>query len=248
MVQKGNPHQLPIRQHSFPAKSISRFCKDSGGVEVVFKEKELTKQLRPTDPPFVVKQSWDAKAEAHFKEIEDPFQAMVDQIELHNTNSTNIINHGIVSRMYASWYARAHFQKFEDQQLLGVIGPAKSYSEDEREQLEKAGVVSIDGENKIAGRQMAWPHLLRHMDLIERDLSNREWGLLNSSVGEFIVPDKPPADLIALPLTPTRMLVLDYPSQTIPLIAVAQINQSFLESAETYYFAREINKCAFGTK
>ncbi|MEM9677229.1 MAG: hypothetical protein AAF890_04155 [Pseudomonadota bacterium] len=243
MVQKGNPHQLPIRQHTYPAKSISRFCGSSGGVEVHFKTQQLNRLLRPTDPPFVVKQYWDAKAEGHFKDIEDDFQVLVERLNVNGIIRPEILDHRVVSRMYAGWYARAHFAKIDDQQTRGIVGPSVNYSDNEREQLEKAGIITISDDCKIAGRQMAWPIMLRRMDEIEAQLRGRQWGVLTASIGEFLVPDKPPNDLIALPITPRHMFYLDHPSQTVPLVSVTEVNGIFVRGAQSYYFAREIERC-----
>ena len=50
--QKGNPHELTICQHTFPAKSIARFTNKSGIVEVKLIVESKNIKLKPKDMLF----------------------------------------------------------------------------------------------------------------------------------------------------------------------------------------------------
>jgi len=243
MVQKGNPHQLPIRQHIFPAKSIARFCDKSGGVEVCFKTRGLQRKLRPNNAPFVVKQYWDAKAEESFKGIEDSFQAMIERINPNGFVKLYALENEVSLRMYSSWYARAHFDKPTDQLINGVIGPSRDLSIDVRERLEKAGLLTLSSDCIVSGRQLSWNYLLQYMDVLEEKFKGKTWGLLTAACGEFLVPDMPPNNMITLPVTPRHLLLMDHPNQTIPEFAVKEINNRFIAGSKNYYFARTLITC-----
>lgn len=242
MVQKGNPHQLPIRQHTLPTKSIARFC-EHGGVEVQFVRSNRRVRLKPDGDPFYVKQHWDAKAEGHFKEIEDSFQSMVEGQNLANGSFITGARAEIILKMFASWYARAHFKKPGDRTINGILGPSRNMSQDEREQMEKAGVMTIGDDCSIWGRQMAWPQLMFRMNDIQKSFERRQWGLMTSNSGEFLVPDKPPNNIVAIPIAPKQLLIMDYPNQAVQEDVVRQVNDRFLSGSEKYYFARNLDAC-----
>ena len=243
MVQKGNPNQLPVRLHTLPTKSIARFCGNSCSVEVFIKSENRIANLKPSDPRFVVKEYWDAKAEGHFKDIEDKFQDMIDRLGLGGPLNHSVLKDDVITQMYASWYVRAHSSKPEDVQIQGIHGPSEVFSIDEREKLEKSGVVTLDADCKVSGKQFAWPIMFQTMNRIRKQFAGHEWGLLTSKMGDFLIPDKPPKDLVAMPVSPNHLLVLDQINQEIPTISVKHINTRFLNSVNAYYFARKISAC-----
>ena len=71
-TQKGNPYQLTVCQHTFPAASIARFADTTGCVEVYLIKQNKVVRLKPDDKLFCAKRVWDQRAESGFmKEIED---------------------------------------------------------------------------------------------------------------------------------------------------------------------------------
>ncbi len=79
--QRGNPHRLTIKQHTFPAASIARLANGEGIVSVYHIRSGKVLRLPPADQLFCARRNWDQRAEeGHMKEIEDKFQAMAECI------------------------------------------------------------------------------------------------------------------------------------------------------------------------
>jgi hypothetical protein len=71
-TQNGNPHQLPVKQHVFPARSIARFANSAGMVQLHNLTTQRTRAARPGDAMFCAMRAWDLRAErGYMKQIED---------------------------------------------------------------------------------------------------------------------------------------------------------------------------------
>lgn len=81
-TQPGNPHQLTLRQHVFPARSIQRFC-ENGGVDLIDLVRGLRRRAGPGDSILCADRARGHFAEAGWmKKIEDVFRAVAEQIIL----------------------------------------------------------------------------------------------------------------------------------------------------------------------
>jgi hypothetical protein len=73
--QSGNPHELPVKQHVFPAASIARFTQGDGCVSVYLIKHKKEILVKPDDQIFCARWVWDYRAEIGFmKQIEDKNQ------------------------------------------------------------------------------------------------------------------------------------------------------------------------------
>ena len=80
-TQKGNPHRLTVKQHTFPKTSIARFAGQKGNVELFLKSLDRVIQAKPSNEIFCAERAWDQQAESGFmKKVEDDFQALAGRI------------------------------------------------------------------------------------------------------------------------------------------------------------------------
>lgn len=266
-TQKGNPHKLTIHQHTFPKTSISRFCDERGNVSVYKIAQRKVISLKPKDIMFCAQRTWDHKSEiSHIKAIEDSFQSLVKRILSGSINKLGILDTITINEFYCLWNIRNDHKhnRIKDQSIAGenIIGLARNFSQDEMEQLEKAGIYYIRPDLTIPGRFLAGPHIALNMRSASEKMSDARWGILRAAHGEFIVPDNFNNQRI-VPLSPTACLfsplqkentILDLKrvskinlfangSADLDLQGVAEINRFAIETSHEYFFARNLKKC-----
>ena len=84
--QQGNPHQLTVNQHCFPASCIKRFVRNDGRVQLVKLPGLITISAKPDAKIFCAKRTWDESAEHLFmKEIEDKYKTLADEVISNKT-------------------------------------------------------------------------------------------------------------------------------------------------------------------
>jgi len=226
-TQSGNPHALTIRQHIFPAASISRFTDGTGCVRIVKKNGGRQLLLSPTDPYFCAPRVWDHGAEAGFmKDIEDKFQEIAGSVLDHDLREFSSEHNVALTDFFALWRARylVNASPPTDVQLVGVLGLRHEYSKDEQEQLEKGGVNVIRSGGTMSARDIASHQISRHIIEIKRQLKGTAWGIVKAEVGEFLVPDTFGRHT-ALPLDPTSILIADIDNASIGEDSVRRLNQ-----------------------
>lgn len=245
-TQKGNPHQLSVCQHTFPARSISRFVDDKGYVQVYLVKQNKLVQLKPNDQLFCAKRVWNQQAESGFmKDIEDKYQSLADLVFLENKRKLNLEEQQIVTDMFVIWNIR-EFRKanpIPDQQIEGAVDVAVHYTNDEQEILEKNHIIVIRSDLSIAGRDIAASNILLSLIKNRELMSNAQWGVLEALEGQFIVPDGCRNARI-LPLSPTLCFFSESKDDEISKSEVAVINKLSIESSVNYYFSRDPTKCA----
>jgi hypothetical protein len=78
--ERGNPPELVRRQHVLPRRSIKRFV-EAGGVDLVDLKRGRLRRAGVNDVMFCADRAWNNGAETGWmKEIEDAFQALVEEI------------------------------------------------------------------------------------------------------------------------------------------------------------------------
>lgn len=242
-VQKGNPHQLPVYLHTFPTKSIQRYANSNGLVQVYQKTLDSKILLKPNNRRFTVKRIWDAKAEYHFKQIEDRYQDMIDRVDVTSDPKYTLLDNDTITEMYVSWHIRSTTEQFEDLKLEGIEEPSPLVEDTtDHELIESNHMISVRNGNIIAGHQAAWPIMLRRMNELQNYLSKQRWGLLKSNVGDFICPDTFRRYPI-LPVSPTLIFYNNAGHQEIGMQTLKQHNDSARKHSKEYYFSRNINKC-----
>jgi hypothetical protein len=242
--QKGNPFQLVINQHTFPAKSIARFAGSSGRVQLQMTAGKLIRQAKPTDSIFCARRAWDHASEVKFaKKIEDDFQRLADLIIQGQFSSFNEEQKYVVSSFYALWVARSQIrEKPEKDGIMPGIWSGRAWSKHEEEELEKVGFVFARG-NVFPSRMLngAAIHVLvgRHLRQIN---PTAHWGIVRASSGEFIVPDWPLHHTF-VPINPTLALVTPAVNQQLGRSAVKLVNEQIRLASRRYFFARDFLAC-----
>lgn len=243
--QKGNPHELTIKQHTFPATSINRFYDNDGLVNVYLMAQSKNIRVKSDNNLFCAMRAWDQRAEAGFmKEIEDKYQSLAEEIVSGNTKHLNANHQAVITDMFAIWNIR-HFQKrnpIAEHKIEGILDVAVHYSKDEEEILEKNGITVIRPDFTISGRSNTGTHLQMNLLEVRNQMADAQWGILSAMEGEFIVPDNF-SNARILPLSPTKCLFSQSLNDDIDVSEVSSINRMAIESAEEYYFASDLSKC-----
>jgi hypothetical protein len=242
--QKGNPHQLVINQHMFPAKSITRFADSCGRVQLQMKADKLVRRAKPSDSIFCARRAWDHASEVRFiKKIEDNFQCLADLIIDGRVLKFDEQQKHIISSFYVLWMARAEIrdQPQKDAVLPGSW-PSYGFSKDQEEGREKAGYSFFRG-NVFPARMIsgAAVHVRvgRYLRLVN---PTANWGIVQASGGEFVVPDWPLHAFV--PITPSLALVnQEAINQRLDRAAVGLVNEQLRSASRRYFFARDFAAC-----
>lgn len=243
--QRGNPHQLTVNQHCFPASCIKRFTGNDGRVQLLQLPQSEAITAKPDAKIFCAKRAWDQRAEHIFmKEIEDKYKTLADEVISNTTIELNSNQQAIVTDMFALWNIRAHWkaQPVQDQHIEGAIGVAVEYTKDEQEKLEKHGITAIRLNPTIPGRNLTGISIQRNLIEVRGQMSDAHWGILKSVNSEFIVPDQSPNSRM-LPLTPNLCFSSQSENDVIDEAELAKINACSVAGAKEYYFARDLSKC-----
>jgi hypothetical protein len=245
-TQRGNPYQLVRWQHLFPKRSISRFCNETGVVDLDMFQIGKKRSAKPSDRIFCTERSWNEQAENGYgKYIEDEFQKVVERLLLDNSpvrSSDNIA----ITKFYSLWNVRHHWAKIHinEEPLEGLTLPW-SPTVNEQERLEKAHISYMSNGPTgpiFSARQTCGMLIQANLSSWLKALANVQWGLLSSLEGEFIVPDNFSKSLI-VPVTPNAVLVGNCQSMQISALDTHRINMDAMDNAESYCFARNLEKC-----
>lgn len=238
--QKGNPHQLTVKQHCFPARSIERFVGGDGVVNVRLIDQGKSILLSPGDQVFCARWIWDQQAEEGFmREVEGAFQPVANDIERGRVvRRLRTDENSAVTEMFALWQVRSAWREapVQDQRIRNAVSVAAELSIDEREQLEKLGVASIRPDLTIDGRHIASGVMRIRFFEARKALDGVEWGLLKTRDGEFLVPDVPAG--LFLPVTPELCLVPGRGYRIARASDVDRLNAEAVRRSRRYFFAR----------
>lgn len=243
--QKGNPHELTIKQHIFPAASIERFTNESRNVAVFLREQNKEISVKSDNKIFCAMRSWDQRSEMGFmKEIEDKYQALAEDIISGVIDNISKELQGIITDMFAVWNIRYHQKKnpIPDYKIENAIDVARHYTKDDEEVLEKHGITVIRPDLTLSGRSNTGSIVQLNLFNVRKQMVDAQWGILIAKEGEFIVPDNY-SNASVLPLTPSMCLFSQSENSEIPVEKVASINKLAIESSDDYYFANDLSKC-----
>lgn len=182
-TQKGNPHQLTVCQHTFPAASIARFADTDGCVEVYLIEQKKVVRLKPDDQLFCAKRVWDQRAESGFmKGIEDKYQLLAEAVVIDDERNLNAEEQQIITDMFAIWNIREHKKTnpISDQKIGGIIDVSQHYTKDEQELLEKNHIGSIQPVLSMTGRHLAGPNIQLNLFEVRKQMSDAQWDVLTA--------------------------------------------------------------------
>lgn len=243
-VQKGNPHELTVKQHIFPARSILRFCAGDGLVPVRNIVTGDLRLCRPSDEIFCGRRVWSHFAEAgYMKDIETAFQVLAEQIIAGTANAIIGEDARIVTAFYSLWRVREHFlnRRMPDVSLNGMPHPERTLTKDQEERLEKVNVLFTRG-HVMPSRLVTGVSIRLAVDRMASELEGEGWGVLRSDRYEFMVPNTY-GDYTAVPVSPRILLAKGVVSADCRKQQVRQINQVALRSATRYIFAQTFKSC-----
>lgn len=244
-TQKGNPHQLTVNQHCFPASCIKRFANNEGKVQLVRLSEKDPILAKPEAKIFCAKRAWDQRAEHIFmKEIEDKYKILAEKIVSDNTLVLNAEHQKVITDMFALWNVRFHWkeQPIEDQAIEGAIGVAVEYTKDQQEELEKNGITTIRPDLCIPGRSFTGLSIQTNVYSVREQMSDACWGILRSRSGQFLVPDQS-SNSRMMPLTPYLCLFSQSENEEIDEAELARINAHAVAGSKEYYFAQDLAQC-----
>lgn len=241
--QRHNPHQLTIKQHCFPKRSIERFANEDGLVHVHLIAHERTVFLKADDSNFCALRTWDQRAEDGFmKEIEDKFQDLADKIAEGNiVRRLTREEEDVVTDMYILWNCRWHWNKnpIADSKVQGVSDVSRRLSKDEQERLEKAGIGVIRPDLTISGRNLTGVKIQLSFFDEKEHMRGCHWAILNCRGATFVVPDNA-SDRAILPITPNICLVNGQGYQFASERKVLEINAWAMRTSGKYYFSKSL--------
>ena len=240
--QKGNPHQLTVKQHCFPAASIARFADSDGCVEVKLLKKNKCIKLKPNDQLFCAIRTWDQRAESgYMKEIEDKYQELAESIIQGEVQTISKEQQSVITDMFAIWNIRwcRNQSPIPDQKIHRALNVNVHYTKDQQEELEKNGITAITPNLKIPGRHISGMDIQQNIYACREQMADAHWGILRASKSEFVVPDNCSNTRI-LPLSPVFCLISQYESETVDEAVVREINRVSISGSKDYYFARNL--------
>lgn len=243
-TQSRNPHELTVKPHVLPSKSIRRFSK-SGVVDLYDLVRKGRRKARPGDVAFCAERAWNHGAEHGFmKSIEDDFQRLADSIALGTRRAFDRSESDLINEFFGLWSSRARWRRLPQQAISAgteIIGTRLNYTANELELLERNGIGAFRPDGSIAMRDIVALKIQLDVDRTRDAMSGRQWGVLTAADGEFCVPDRP--DLALLPINPVTILAADGPSGTVGRVEVEGINRTLFSGAQDYVFARSLAAC-----
>lgn len=241
-----NAHQLTMKQHIIPRKSISRFCNEAGLVRVT-RNGGSTFLAKAGNAVFCAPRLWEERSEVGHKAIEDRFQMIADRVCAGEIDSPDIEQSHDITAMFALWSVRSSLVEANDKGAGLVDSPgiegfpsdlnASGWSMSERDQLEKAGFVVSNPDASVPGRMFAWPHMQRKINVICSKVRGMRWGVLNAGEGQFFMPDRYQQTWL-FPLSPTIVLALGRRSETLAADAVSNVNSISRSEHRVWLFKR----------
>jgi hypothetical protein len=244
-TRPGNPNRLTLRQHVFPAKSISRFANQSGLVSVQDLARKRVFNAKPGNMIFCADRAWDQRTEREMKTIEDKFQSLISPIVAGSSRMIPHDQRGIVDQMYALWFMRPRYRELTQQEIQLHGGVGNKLTKEQEENLETNGYLFAREGGAMPARQLNGLQIMLRVYGYARDVQKRltRWGVIEAQSGEFIVPDVTFHTI--LPITPRLALVNLEQDGQITEQNLAQLNQAMRAGSQSYFFALDLSNCPF---
>lgn len=245
LVQKGNPNQLTINQHVFPARSILRFM-DRKRVEVMEKRENRKIPRKPDDALFIAKRLWDHHSEHGFMhDIEALYQQVADKIISGHRILTDKENRAITD-FYSLWNLRQREKSSATiyDQFPEFKGKKIVVDKDRQERHEKRGVTYWNEKGEIPNRVLTGNSLWQQVLLERKRNAGSTWGIFEGKTDEadFLVPDRLSFHTV-VPVSPKICLVANQKNRLVDFVFVARMNGLALDNSENFYFAKKLENC-----
>ncbi|XXY50119.1 hypothetical protein WME91_03080 [Sorangium sp. So ce269] len=238
--QKGNPHQLTVKQHVHTAHAISQFEGTDGCVDVKLLSSGKTIRVACGNAVFCANRVWDERAEkGYMQAVEHAFHAELARAEIAGRAARN---HAAISRYHLLWGLRHFYTKnsISDITLTDVSGSGLSKEQEEILEAKWGGFVRSGGVSPA--RFNISLKIQQRLDMHMSAYAGREWGLLRAAAGQFLVADCY-GELAVLPISPTLCFCGDAPDRAIEQGEVAAINRASMDAATAFYFGRDLAAC-----
>jgi hypothetical protein len=238
---KGNPLQLTIDQHFHTAHAISKFCNESGKVQVKLICSGEIVELHKRAKIFCTKRTWDESSEkGYMANIERMFHQQIDKLL-----SFSARNHEALSQYFLLWYLRFnyHMNPSPDIFLNSISGSSQTKSTEEI--LEKKGYSFVRDGGRVPSRFSTSLQIKIEIDRAWDAYKDLKWGLLEAIDGEFLVADsyKDQSFLPFMPIAPKLAFAANAQDQRITKIQVAGLNQHSISNATEFIFGHNLSEC-----
>lgn len=240
--QKGNPHQLPVKQHVWPLRSIARFADGKGDVWLYDKVRNKARRAKPDDNIFCAMRAWDSRAEAgYMKGIEDRFQELASEIIEGTVTTISAEQKETIDAFFALWMMRADYKAADRKPVIlqGII-PGESVTKDQEEICEKTPLYFAREDGTMPAHRVYGLQMQVRINAYMRDLSSVQWVVIRTQEGHLVVPDVPA--YIIIPLKPTLCLYSGQ-SGTITKENLGEINRKLRDASHEYFFAQDLAQC-----
>lgn len=237
-TQKGNPHELTVRQHVHSAACIERFANDDGFVAVSRRDSSRVFLVRPNDDLFVTKRAWSHGIEhGLFYEIETRFQQAVTQA----LTTTDEVDHSAITDYAVVWVIRDHLAQADREPIVLTEICGSGLTKDEEEMLETQGAGFVRDGGLMPAHISRWPMAMALFDEKRVRLDWVRWRVGTTPLGTYIIcPDAfRSMDVAAIPINPTTALVACHdggPPDEMTLDLVHRLNRRSLDDARSCVF------------
>jgi hypothetical protein len=176
------------------------------------------------------------------RRIENAFQDLVGQIADQQVSTIGAVEKRVINEFFALWYMRGRLRILTAQEYQAKHVTGDGLSKDQEEILESRGMMFARAGGRIPSRFLNGQELwLRTYQCARNELAGTRWGIIDSQVGEFLVPDVPSQTVI--PLTPTRCLASPAPNGMVTWQSLVEINRCAIAVSHAYFFARDFRVC-----
>jgi hypothetical protein len=241
-TQKNNPHQLTIYQHVYPKACIDWFADLDGLIQLFDVTLGCKRSCKSSDKIFCARRVWDQRSESgYMKRIEDEFHELASLIRLDPFKSISPEEMGIINYFYALWLVRSECKNKKTQDHKFNLITGSGLSNDQEEVLEKSGVLYIRDGGIVPSRFLNGLQLQLMIDNHCKTLRSTNWKVIQSTGGDFIVPDSPTS--LFIPIGPDLALIHADQGGLIDSKSIGNINKFHWDKAEKYIFSRDFHNC-----
>ena len=227
----------------FPRSAIKRFANDVGEVQVQRFLDERHFPATPANKIFCAQRVWDQKTETvRSHEIETRYAELTSEISAcHIITLTGELD-CVVNAFYALWNRRHMARKSPsgDVALRGVL-PGEPLTKAREETLERNGDIFARG-NVVPSRMRTVTSIQVQMNRFLRANQGTHWGIVHADFGQFLVADNA-LGLGIIPVSPNICLCQDSNDLNVGPDCVGLINRLTIERGDSYYFARDLDRC-----
>lgn len=192
---------------------------------------------------FIAHRVWDQYSEQgeKYARIERQFGIIATNILTAKVKTLEPLEHSIISSMYSLWRIRQHraANPIPDR----FIGdPERSVSNETMDQGEHYRIITLNQNGEIPGRMLAGPQMQLDLERFEDEMTDKRWGIIHASQGEFVLPNSfGPYNI--MPISPEYSLIANEENAEATLKAVTHYNTTAKENATLFLAARDLARC-----